>query len=180
MTTSLRRFQLRERTAAAHAVVDSAIGDFDTLDSYRRYLFALYSFRAPIEAALAHDWSAILGGWRPASLTPALLGDMADLVIEAPSLPSGMRIDERQLLGTLYVLQGSSLGARLLYKRAQALGLSVTYGARHLAQQSAAIDDWRIFLDILEADDSFDIELATTASLSTFAAAASAFGARTL
>lgn len=179
MTTSLRRFQLRERTAAAHAVVDSAIGDFDSVASYRRYLQSLYRFRAPLEAAVAADWSAILGGWRPAAVADALREDMIDLGIEPPAVDGpGNAIDRRELLGTLYVLEGASLGARLLYKRAQALGLSESYGARHLARQCARLDDWRAFLDILEADDSFDIEMATHASLAAFAAAASAFGAR--
>lgn len=179
MTTSLRRFQLRERTAAAHAMVDAAIGDFTSLDNYRRYLTSLYRFRAPLEADLSADWSAVLGRWRPAAVADELRLDMIDLGVELPALERrGTPIGACDLLGTLYVLEGSSLGAQLLYKRARELGLSANHGARHLARQCARLKDWRAFLDILEADGQFDIEAATLASLSTFAAAASAFGAR--
>jgi heme oxygenase len=181
MTISLRRFQLRERTAAAHGVVDAAIGGFDTLSSYRRYLASLYRFRAPLEASLAADWTPVLGGWRPSVIADDILADMADLDMPPPQAPysSGLDIDAHSsLLGTLYVLEGSALGARVLYQRAQALGLTEQFGARHLARQASRIEDWRAFLDILEAADSFDIERAADASLAAFAIAADAFEAR--
>jgi heme oxygenase (biliverdin-IX-beta and delta-forming) len=178
MTATLRRFQLRERTAAAHAVVDSAIGGFDTVHSYRRYLASLYRFRAPLEARLAADWSAVLGPWRPASIAAAIRTDMFDLGVSVPALPAlDLSIDTQSLLGTLYVLEGSSLGARVLFKRAEALGLTAEHGALHLAQQCERLDDWRAFLDILETTSSFDIEQATTASLAAYAVAARAFEA---
>jgi heme oxygenase len=79
------------------------------------------------------------------------------------------------LIGTLYVLEGSILGSQLLFRRAQALGLSATHGARHLALQSGGVDEWRRFLALLEATEPFDLERAAAASLATFAAAESAF-----
>lgn len=179
MTTTLRRFQLRERTAAAHAAVDAAIGGFDSIDTYKRYLASLYGFRAPLEAGLEADCSAMLGPWRPASIAGALRADMADLGVPIPALcPVDLPVNRDGLLGTLYVLEGASLGARLLLRRAEALGLTPIHGARHLALQAARSGEWRAFLDILEADDNFDIEHAASASLAAFAVAASAFGAR--
>jgi heme oxygenase len=75
------------------------------------------------------------------------------------------------------VLEGASLGARVLIQRAEALGLGASFGARHLALQCNRLNDWRAFLDILEAADGFDIERATSASLAAFAIAADAFEA---
>jgi heme oxygenase len=123
----------------------------------------------------------VLGGWLPSVIADDILADMADLEMQLPQAPcsSGLDIDAHSsLLGTLYVLEGSALGARVLYQRAQALGLTAQFGARHLARQASRIEDWRAFLDILEAADSFDIERAADASLAAFAIAADAFEAR--
>ena len=56
---------------------------------------------------------------------------------------------EAELLGALYVLEGSALGARLIMKSAQALGLGATFGARHLAAQAGDALAWRSYLDLL-------------------------------
>ena len=56
-----------------------------------------------------------------------------------------------QTLGVLYVLEGSALGARLLLRRAEALGMNSKFGARHLALQTAMPTAWPNFLSILEA-----------------------------
>ena len=94
----------------------------------------------------------------------------------APVAPQAdLALDGDRLFGALYVLEGSSLGARILFKRAQALGLSAAFGARHLALLSGSIDGWRSFLDRLEGADPFGLELAVTASHATFALARTAF-----
>lgn len=172
-----RRRQLREATAAAHAAVDETVGSFDSLAGYKAYLAASLSFREPIERALSHvEWPAAFGAWRPASVSAAIRADMADLGLACPTAdaaptPPGVP----QLIGTLYVLEGSILGARILYQRAAALGLTETRGARHLALLSREIDGWRTFLDLLESAEPFDLDHATAASLSTFAAAETAY-----
>jgi heme oxygenase len=172
-----RRWQLREATAAAHAAVDETVGSFATLDGYKSYLAASLQFREPIERALARtDWPAAFGAWRPASVSAAIRADMADLGLASPTEgtidpPAGVA----RLLGTLYVLEGSILGARVLLQRAQGLGLSDTHGARHLALLSRDLDGWRTFLGLLETAEPFDLDHATAASLSTFAAAEVAY-----
>jgi heme oxygenase len=65
--------------------------------------------------------------------------DLADLHMTAPSSdasPVFGRSAEASLptaLGWLYVAEGSNLGAAFLLKEAEKLGLSETFGARHLA-----------------------------------------------
>jgi len=177
MDQSLRRWQLRQRTAGAHAIVDAAVGAFDDLGGYGRYLAALYRFRTPIERDLRRiAWPAAMGQWRPRQVSAAIAADLRDLGLPVPELgdpTSG--ITEDALIGTLYVLEGSILGSQVLLKRALQLGLSETHGAWHLALQSGGIDEWRGFLALLEVAEPFDLERATAASLATFAAAESAF-----
>jgi len=180
MQSTPRRWLLRDRTADAHAAVDAAIGGFDDLTTYRAYLKALSAFRAPIELQLATlAWPETLGGWRPNSVSSSLAEDMNDLgVTPDPAAASPLRLDGDRLYGTLYVLEGSALGARLLFQRAQALGLSAGYGARHLALLGGSVEGWRGFLARLEEADPFEIDDAVEASVAAFALARAAFVAR--
>ena len=64
--------------------------------------------------------------------------DLADLGVDAPSpecapaFARGVDADLPTALGWLYVAEGSNLGAAFLLKAAEKLGLSETFGARHL------------------------------------------------
>lgn len=180
--TSLR-FLLRDRTAALHAELDRSVGTFDGLETYRSYLRCLYGFRAPVEAAVALSaWPDWFGDWAPGAIADAIHADMFDLGAATPtpcvhvhSQNSLDLADPSRLMGALYVLEGASLGARLLYRRAQAIGLSAGHGARHLAQQSDERDRWRQFVGILEQSQHVDVEATVRASLLTFELALGAF-----
>jgi len=176
------RFHLRERTAMAHAALDAAVGDFDSRAAYGRYLSSLLAFREPVEVALAATaLPAFLRDWRPRPIAADIRADMADLALRAPAptVPSRDLLDAlrnpSRLLGTLYVLEGASLGARLLCRRAAALGLSGRFGARHLALQAEDKLGWRRFVEILEGHDRIEIEAAVDASNAAFARAQRAF-----
>ncbi|MFO1047858.1 MAG: biliverdin-producing heme oxygenase [Geminicoccaceae bacterium] len=173
------RHALRERTADTHAALDSRVGLLDTLDRYAGYVRGMHAFRAPVEGALADTalpgWFA---GWRPLALGPAILADLADLGLQAPDFAAGTLPcldDASSLLGVLYVLEGSSLGARLLYRQARALGLSEQHGARHLALQTADSQSWRSFVTLLERHPELDLERAVGGAIATFALAHDAF-----
>lgn len=56
-------------------------------------------------------------------------------------------------LGVHYVLEGSALGARVLCKQVEALGLHREHGARHLWAQAEAPGNWRAFLVCLGAHE---------------------------
>jgi len=181
MQQSTRRFLLREQTSQSHAMVDDAVGAFNTLESYKLYLQGLHAFRAPLERDLsAVAWPDSFAAWRPQQISALLLADMTDLGIEPGHAPSLHQVhgDIASLLGTLYVIEGATLGSRVLYKRAQTLGLSEHYGARHLASQSAGIDSWRSFLTLLEDAHPVEFDRVVAASLSTFDAAGQAFKGR--
>jgi heme oxygenase len=180
------RFHLREHTAAAHAKIDAAVGDFSSMDGYGRYLKSQLAFRELAETALSGiifpEW---FNGWRPRTIAGAIRQDMSDLNISTPPrVASGATTDNlanpSALLGTLYVLEGASLGARVLFRRAKDLGLSENFGARHLALQTEDKESWRRFLELLERESApgeqpIDPQEAVRASTAAFGLAHKAF-----
>jgi heme oxygenase len=176
------RSYLREMTASAHAQIDDLVGVFQDLDGYRNYLTGQLAFREPVEAKIAQaDFPVLFGDWRPECKAGLIRADMADLDMHAPdafavSSDFTAQLNEpSSLLGTLYVLQGAALGAKVLYRRAAVLGLSEEFGARHLAAQAGDTLSWKRFLAILESCDSINRDAAMRASLDTFEMARRAF-----
>ena len=170
------RFHLRACTAATHARLDASISLFESREAYRRYLPGMLAFREAAEDAVTQaiypDW---FENWRPRTIAAALRADMDDLGMDVPE-ETYRRHDlghavtgSASLLGTLYVLEGSALGARLLYARAKELGLDENFGARHLALQTRHKESWRDFVSIMErAGAIVDKDEAGKASVLTF------------
>jgi len=174
-----RHQTLRAATAASHATLDAAVGGFGSIGEYCRYLAAMHAFRVPVEKTLAASGGAIGGITPPPMLASALAADMADLGLTAavptrPRLAPFLRTPSG-LAGALYVLEGSAVGARLLVRRAAALGLGAHHGARHLAAQADDRERWPHFLHALEAMPAFDMGAAVRAAAAVFGAACSAF-----
>jgi heme oxygenase len=173
-----RRFKLREKTSQSHAALEGLIGAFDTIDDYHRYLRGMHSFRIPLEAWLSGlTWPPVFGSWRPVMIGAALTADMADLSLQPHSMTDDCApsTDPDSVFGTLYVLEGSMLGAKVLSSRARTLGLSESFGARHLGVQTRTPANWRMFLAILEDSAPFDLDDASHAANRAFHAARSAF-----
>jgi heme oxygenase len=171
------RFRLRERTASLHAAVDEAVGAFKTLTDYRRYLAGLHGFRAPCEAALAAGpMPSGVGDWRFVPLVPMIALDMADLGVPIAARPHPLPpvASLEEAAGRLYVLEGSSLGARVLVAEARSLGLDERFGARHLVAQSRGGPDFRAFAGWLD-EAPLNEEAVLAAALTTFAEAERAF-----
>lgn len=176
MSNDSIRFHLRACTSGVHARLDASMGAFESREAYRRYLPGMLAFREAAEDAVSRmDRPEWFGSWRPQELSCALRADMADLGLDAPAEPyrdddlGGTRSNVSALLGTLYVLEGSALGARLLYGRALKLGLDGSFGARHLALQTQDRNGWQNFVNILEsAGERVDREEAGRASLLAF------------
>lgn len=177
-----RRAFLRESTADAHAALDDMIGAFDSLSSYKIYLRGMSAFRIPVETMLAgRTWPDDLSLWSEQAFGALIRADLADLnMTDDEAVPASMAIPpigaaREDMLGMLYVLEGSALGARLLYRRAQALGLRSDFGARHLAAQAEKSDRWSRFLHLLESADAIEIDRVASASRATFTVAETAF-----
>ncbi len=180
MQSTSRRAALKAHTSFAHEALDKVIGPLDTAASYRSYLVGMVEFRSAVETMLAQaEWPAGLRPWHGDRLTQLIAEDIADLNADMPLRPASMktvsRLGVEELLGVLYVLEGSALGAQLLYRRAQSLGYGETYGARHLAVQCGQKGRWGDFLRLLEDVDGIDIAIVAKASTQTFQIAKAAF-----
>jgi len=106
----------------------------------------------------------------------AAKADLADLDTEVPAPVAGAvkNPGKAAALGWLFVSEGSKLGAAFLIKRAVGLGLSETFGARHLGEPAGGrAEGWKSFvktLDSLEfsAQEEAEIEQAAVDAFNRF------------
>ncbi len=156
-----RARRLKEATHEMHERLDKSImmhKPFESRTRYGLFVQVQHGFHREIDVLYA---SPVLD-----KLLPDLSGrrrfdlierDLADLDIAAPSsdvLPvfaSGTDADLPTALGWLYVAEGSNLGAAFLLKEAKKLGLSETFGARHLAAAPEGRGlHWKTFIEALD------------------------------
>lgn len=153
-----RHGELRRATAAVHQELDELVerrNFFGSVEHYGCYLARMHLFHRQVEPAIAGSHAQDARDWLRDDRIGWLEADMGDLdrsplrgaagLGRIPLLPSpGAR------LGALYVIVGSSLGARMLVRRLEALGLPPGRAARYLGGL-AAFDGWKAFLAHLEA-----------------------------
>jgi len=149
------RFALKRATDEAHARVEGIVQAaemFGSIEGYRRYLAGSYAARARLEHRLdASGAERLWPEWPRRRIAHLIAADIDDLggVALVSSGMSSLPLSEAELLGVLYVLEGSSLGARVLVNMAGGLGLSSTYGARHLFEQAGDKTAWRSFVALM-------------------------------
>jgi heme oxygenase len=173
------RHRLRDATTDAHARLDAALGAFDlhSLAGYRALLEAIAAALLPLEAALvAAGVRRSFPDWEQRARSGAILADLTclDGVARPLAVP---QLDFAGVLGTMYVLEGSRLGARVLLKTvAQSPDPVASTATAYLRHGSGQL--WPSFLVMLERhaaavhDDAGAIEAALCA-FDLFAAAAS-------
>ena len=149
------RSRLRAGVAAAHDQVDAGFSRFDLTrrDDYRRFLEIQAAVLLPWESALTDAGAGrLLPDWPRRLRGPALTADLADLGGRARPEPGPAPLngDPAFLLGALYTLEGSRLGARLLQRRAAASAdPAVRSAGRFLGAGERGL--WAAFLLVLEA-----------------------------
>jgi heme oxygenase len=178
----------RQRTAAAHAALEAtplmreiasgAPSDTDYCD----YLARQWSMHAPLEAAL-RPW--VSQPWRNVRLvkTRWLTADILAMGAAPPIAGSGCAAitSEAQALGTLYVLEGGTLGLQIVRKRLRSHGNHRDTASRFLrGYGDATAAHWREFVERLEALPSEVWPLALDAACATFAAFHRRFAGRLL
>ncbi len=156
-----RAKRLKEATHGIHDRLDKSIMAHKPFESRTRYgLFvkAQHGFHREIDALyespMLDKLLPDLSGRRRFDLIEQ---DLADLGMTAPpmdTLPvfaSSTDTDLPTALGWLYVAEGSNLGAAFLLKEAKKLGLSETFGARHLvaAPEGRGLH-WKSFIEALD------------------------------
>ncbi|MEY9182793.1 heme oxygenase [Bradyrhizobium sp. USDA 326] len=167
------RERLREATADAHRELDAQFSSFDltVIAGYRRFLQASAGALLPLEAALEQAGVArVFPDWpersRRAAITADLrrLGSAAQSIVFVPPLTSG------GVLGTMYVLEGSRLGARYLLKQvADAVDPRISAATSYLSH-GAGKRLWQSFLSKLQGDGACDEDDVIQAARAAFAA----------
>ena len=154
---ALRSQRLNQLTHAPHSELDALVkshAPFDTRESFARFVVAQYLFQSELQA-LYNDPQLI-------AIVPDLAErcraeqaglDLADLDTAVPA-PFPGAVNNPSLgaaMGWIFVSEGSKLGAAFLIKRAVGLGLSDSFGARHLGEPAGGrAEGWKQFTRILD------------------------------
>jgi heme oxygenase len=144
---SQARGALRAATAAHHDRVDAVFSQADLTDreGYGRFLQAQAAAYLPVEAALERAGAAALvPNWAARRRAASLTTDLAALGLAVPhEAPDIAFQGAAEVLGGVYVLEGSRLGGALL-----ARGVPAEFPRGFLAPGDSA--EWRHLLGILE------------------------------
>ena len=155
---SLRSQRLNQITNEPHTKLDALVkahAPFETQANFARFVVAQYLFQSEL-VALYNDaeLTAIVPDLSDRCRAEAAKADLADLETEVPSPVAGAvkNPTKAEALGWLFVSEGSKLGAAFLIKRAVGLGLSETFGARHLGEPAGGrAEGWKSFTRTLDA-----------------------------
>ena len=154
---ALRSQRLNQVTHAPHTELDALVkshAPFDSRESFARFVVAQYLFQSELQA-LYNDPQlvAIVPDLAERCRAEQARLDLADLGTEVPAaLPGALQNPSLgEALGWIFVSEGSKLGAAFLIKRAAALGLSETFGARHLGEPAGGrAEGWKQFTRTLD------------------------------
>ncbi len=152
---------LRQATASLHAEVEAVVERakmFDSVERYGDYLRRLTVFHERLLPLQGIASPATLPHWQHVrGHVAALAEDLASLSLHPPTTRSSVVVasSPTTALGALYVVVGSSLGARVLVRRAGTM-LSSTAGrascaTAYLAAQASS-NEWPAFLRVLESE----------------------------
>ena len=177
---ALRSQRLNQITNEPHTKLDALVkahAPFETQANFARFVVAQYLFQSEL-VALYNDaeLAAIVPDLPARCRAEAAKADLADLDTEVPAPVAGAvkNPGKAAALGWLFVSEGSKLGAAFLIKRAVGLGLSETFGARHLGEPAGGrAEGWKNFvktLDSLEfsAQEETEIEQAAVDAFNRF------------
>ncbi|MCH5556625.1 biliverdin-producing heme oxygenase [Pseudomonas syringae] len=154
---TLRSQRLSQITHAPHEQLDKAFkahAPFDTLASYSRFVVAQYLFQKELQPLYSDPALQTIISDLPARCrAEQARADLADLNMDLPLPVAGavQKPSSAEALGWLFVSEGSKLGAAFLIKRAQALNLSDSFGARHLGEPAGGrAAGWKAFVRTLD------------------------------
>jgi heme oxygenase len=166
---------LREATADRHTALDAAVsaaGFFNSLPAYLLYLQRLHAFHRVFDLQARDVAPDLFARWN-VDLHAGLLARDID-VLGAPASSTSATVtetfrllDRSTLIGALYVLIGSSLGARVLLPWAKQLPLPDTGGIAYLSHLAAS-RDWPVFVEYLETETDLDEAATLRGAQSTF------------
>lgn len=154
----LRSQRLNQITHEPHSKLDALVkahAPFETQGNFARFVVAQYLFQSEL-VALYNDpeLNRIVPDLADRCRADAAKADLADLGTEVPAPVAGAvhNPSKAQAMGWIFVSEGSKLGAAFLIKRAVGLGLSDSFGARHLGEPAGGrAEGWKTFTRILDS-----------------------------
>lgn len=154
---TLRSQRLNQITHEPHAKLDALVkahAPFETRSSFARFVVAQYLFQSEL-VGLYNDPQliALVPDLAARCRADAAKADLADLDTAVPAPVPGVvhNPSRAEALGWLFVSEGSKLGAAFLIKRAVGLGLSDSFGARHLGEPAGGrAEGWKQFVKTLD------------------------------
>lgn len=158
--STLRSQRLNQATHAPHARLDSTVkaqDPFSSRENFSPFVQAQYLFQSELQALYQNDeLIAIFPDLAARCRARQAEADLADLGAAVPAAVEGApaNLSRAEALGWLFVSEGSKLGAAFLIKRVAALGLTETFGARHLGEpEGGRAAGWKLFTHTLDALD---------------------------
>jgi heme oxygenase (biliverdin-IX-beta and delta-forming) len=147
------RSVLKTATKADHTRLDGMLGKLNLcrLADYRRFLEINAAALLPLEGALvAAGVHTIIPDWDSRARSGAIVADLTAIdgavePLDPPTFP-----DHFAMLGTLYVLEGSRLGAAHLLKNVSRTTDERILGATAFLEHGAGQHLWPSFLALLE------------------------------
>ena len=177
---ALRSQRLNQITNQPHTKLDALVkahAPFETQANFARFVVAQYLFQSEL-VALYNDaeLTAIVPDLPARCRAEAAKADLADLDTDVPEPVAGAVSNptKAEALGWLFVSEGSKLGAAFLIKRAVGLGLSETFGARHLGEPAGGRAlGWKSFVKTLDsltlsAEEEADLDKGALAAFNRF------------
>ena len=147
------RERLKLATSADHRSLDAQFSDFDltSLRGYRRFLEASAAALLPLEAAMEQAGvGRIFPDWPERSRSRAIEADLDRLDGVARPLCRVGLLNRNNVLGVMYVLEGSRLGAKFLLR--SIAGNPLLERASRYLRHGAGQPLWRNFLQRLESE----------------------------
>jgi heme oxygenase len=159
---------LRDATAADHARLDAKLGALKlcTVAGYRCFLEINAAALLPLERSLERAGvRAMLPNWNDRARTGAILTDLARLGGRPGRLDAPELTDRSAMLGTLYVLEGSRLGAAYLLRTVKQCSDPLVSGNTAFLGHGAGRHFWPEYLAVLEchADELAEDDLVRSA-----------------
>jgi heme oxygenase len=147
------RDRLKAATSAAHHALDEQLSALDLTATahYRRFLQASAAALLPLEVALEQAGVAdMMEDWPLRARSSAIISDLRRLGGSAAPLPLPEEpLDRCGVLGTLYVLEGSRLGAAYLVRIVAGSVDPRVRAATSYLRHGSGQGLWRSFLDRL-------------------------------
>jgi len=154
----LRSQRLNQLTHQPHERLEALVKShqpFASRESFARFVTAQYLFQYDLQNLYNDPRLVQLIDDLPARCrVEAARLDLADFAVPLPEGDDSIRgrsMSVGAALAWIFVSEGSKLGAEFLFKKAAALRLDETFGARHLAEPAGGrAQGWKRFVKVLD------------------------------